>query len=327
MKRLALVVCASVAVALAAAAADAGRRSKFYVTAAAAALVEQGLAAPAPTGAEAAGFQVVPAPSLKTVANTAQATTAPWITTNAWRFMSGLEKANYLELPPGSASMAAAEAFTYSAEAILNPDPADVEELGRFLEFVKSIDQPSMPSLVNIGVLDDKSDAMEEILNMLTRRNLLFRVVSAPDPKLDLTVRLGSQDFPKESADDPSDFAASVREKLTDDKRLVRLYGTSTTIVHLTGDGRRVRLYLLSFAGSRGGGRSAGGRAGAGRGGGGGGQLPRVRLLGHYRPVKFAGYGADANSRLTEVEQTADATEFTLPAFRIAAVVDLDAVK
>lgn len=341
MKSLMAVAAACASLALLMAADDSGRRAKFYVPASASALIQQGLASPAPTGAAAAGFQAVEAPSIRTVNNVAQATLAPWITTNAWRFMSGLQKANYDKLPAGAAPEAAAETFTYSAEAILNPNPADLPELGRFLEFAKANDQPSMPAMVNIGVVDDKSPAMEEILNMLTRRNLLFRVVSAPDPKL-LTVRLGTKDFPKESADNPSDFAARVREKLTDEKRLIRIYGTSNMIAHLTGDGRHVRLYLLSFTGGRGGGgRAAAGRAGAGRngkagaargggggggfGGGGTGQSPRVRLLGHYRPVKFAGYGAAPDAQLSEVEQTAEATEFTLPAFRVAAVVDLEA--
>ena len=326
MRGVAIALC--VAASLALAADNPGRHAKFYVTATAAALVEQGLASPAPSGASAAGFQELPAPSVRTVANQAQSTTAPWITSNAWRFISGLEKADYDKLPPGSADTAAAEAFTFSAEAILNPAPEDVPELGRFLEFLKPLEQPSMPALVNIAVVDDKSPEMEEVLNMLTRRNLLYRVVSAPEPKL-LNVRLGSKDFPKESADDPSDFAARVREKLTDDKRLVRIYGTSTMLAHLTGDGTHVRLYVMSFTGGRGGGRAGAGRGGAGRGGGGGGtgQSPRIRLLGHYRPVKFAGYGSAPESEVSEVEQTAEATEFTLPPFRIAAIVDLDAAK
>ena len=114
--------------------------------------------------------------------------------------------------------------------------------------------------MANIGIVDDHSPAMDEVLNMLTRRNLLYRVVPARDRQLDITVQLGTKDFPKESADNPSDFAARVRAKLGDDRRLVRLYGATTIIAHLTGDGKHARLYLLNY----------GGRGGRGQGGGGG---------------------------------------------------------
>ncbi len=71
------------------------------------------------------------------MANVAQATTAPWIDSNAWRFQRGLRKVNYAKLAAGGSPLAAAEAFTFGVEAILNPDPADVEELGRMLQFLK----------------------------------------------------------------------------------------------------------------------------------------------------------------------------------------------
>jgi len=291
--------------------------SRFYVTKAASALIEEGLAAPAPTGSEAAAFQAAPAPSVRMRANVAQATTAPWIESNAWRFERGLKKVNHEKLPAGSALLAAAEAFAFGADAILNPDPADVQPLSNLLRFLKSVDQPPMPVMANIGVVDDKSPAMDEVLNMLTRRNLLYRVVSAPDRKLDVTVQLGTKDFPRESAQNPSDFAARVRAKVDDDRRLVRLYGTSTMIAHLTGDANRARLQLLSY--------TAGGRGG--RGAGGGGQSIRVRLLGRYRPVKFAGFGSANDAALADIENPGKATEFSVPGFNTYAVIDLEAIK
>ena len=291
---------------------------RIYVTNTASSLVEQSLAAPAPTGSESAAFEQVPAPGIRFQANLAQATTAPWIDSNAWRFERGIKKANYDKLPAGSALMAAAEAFTFNVDAILNPDPADVPELGKLLRFLKSLDQPPMPVMANIGVVDNKSPALDEVLNMLTRRNLLYRVVPAPDGKLDLTVQLGTKDFPTESAQDPSDFAARVRAKLGDEKRLVRLYGTNTVVAHLTGDGKRARLYLLSYA--RGGGRGRG----AGQGGGGF-QGIRIRVLGRYQPVQFAGYGAPGDGKLADVENPGNTTEFWLPPFNTCAVIDLEA--
>ena len=296
---------------------------KLYVTTAASSLIEQGLAASAPTGAEAAAFEAVNGPSVRTFNNVAQATTSPWVDANAWRFQRGMKKASYEKLAAGSAVPAAAEAFAFNVDAILNPDPADIPELGRFLGFLKGQERAGLPAMANIGVIDDRSPQMDEVLNMLTRRNLLYRVVSAPDRKLDLTVQLGSKNFPRESAANPSDFAARVREKLSDDKRLIRIYGTSTVIAHLTGDGKRAQLFLLSYA--RGGGRGQG--TVQGRQGGGGGQPIRIRLLGRYRPVKVAAYGAADNAQLMDVENPENTTEFSLPPFNALAIVDLQTTK
>ena len=244
---------------------------RFHVTEVASSLVQQGVAAAAPNGAESAGFEVVPPPGVRMVANEAQATTAPWVDSNGWRFKRGIRKAHYAKLPPGSAALAAAEAFAFDVDALLDPAPADVEELGRMLQFLNAQSQPRLPVMANIGVVDDRSPAMAEVLNLLTRRNLLYRIVSAPDPALDVTVRLGTADFPTESAANPSDFAARVRAKLGDDMRLVRLYGTSSVVAHLVGNGKQVRLYLLSYGGRRGGGAQARGQQAQGI---------RVRVLG-----------------------------------------------
>jgi hypothetical protein len=258
---------------------------------------------------DAAEFREVESPGVQFQPNQAQATPAPWIDSNAWRFQRGIRKANYAKLAAGAAALAAAEAFVFHVDAVLNPDPADAAELERMLTFLKAQDQPDLPAKANIGVLDDGSDTMGEVLNMLTRRNLLYRVIAKPDPKLDLNVRLGSPDFPKEAAGDPSDFAARVRAKLGDDKRMIRLYGTNTAIAHLTGDARRARLFLLSYSRNR------------------MQQGIRVRVAGRYKPAKFSAYGAAANAQLVDVDNPGNATEFSIPQFSTIAIVDLDKLK
>lgn len=296
---------------------------RFYVTDAASALVEQGLAAASPAGSESDAFQPVPNPGIRFQMNEAQATSAPWIDSNGWRFSRGISKANYANLPPGSAPLAAAEAFAFGVAAILNPDPADLQELAAMLRFLKTQERPPMPAMVNLAVIGDHSPEMDEILNLLTRRNLLYKVVSGPARKL-LTIQLGTPDFPMEAAANPNDFAARVRAKLGDDKRLVRLYGTSTTIAHLTGAGRHARLYLLNYSRNRRGGVPSPQSQQA---------VPeiRVRVLGRYRPVKLAAYGAAEGAQLADVENRLEkagkVTEFTVPPFRILAIIDLDAVK
>lgn len=286
-------------------AAQAAQAPRVYVSPAAASLVTDGLALAAP--ADASAFTDVPAPSLQNAPNTsgfAQVTLAPWVESNGWRFQRGLSKANYKTLPRGSAGLAAAEAFAFNVDAILNPDAADVQELGNVLRFLKPRLAPALPALANVGVDDDGSTAMGEVLNMLTRRNLLYRIVTRPERDLNLTVQLGTRDFPKEAATNPSDFAARVREKLGDDNRLVRVYGTTTVIARLTGDATRARLVLLSYSRNR------------------VQQDLRVRLLGKWRSPSLSAYGADG-AKLVDVEQLDKAMEFGVATFNTIAIVDL----
>ena len=49
-------------------------------------------------------------------------------------------------------------------------------------------------------LIDDRSPEAGEVMNLLTRRNLLFRIVSAPDPSLDLNIRLGATEYPRSAA-------------------------------------------------------------------------------------------------------------------------------
>ena len=203
---------------------------KLYLTAAASSLVEQGLASAAPAGPDAASYQEIPSPGVRYLPNVARATNIPWIDSNGWRFARGMRKVSYTNVPAGSASLAAAEAFVFNVDAIINPDPKDLVDLGRMLRFLKANEQAPLPEMVNIGVVDSPSPLLNEVLNLLTRRNLLYKVVPAPDRTLDLNVQLGTPDFPAEAAANPYEFAARVRAKLGDDKRLVRLYGTSTVI-------------------------------------------------------------------------------------------------
>ena len=284
--------------------------ARIFVTGAGARLVEQGIAGAAPS--ETSGFQEVPSPGVRYLPNVARATNVPWIDSNGWRFARGLRKANYAKVPAGSAALAAAEAFVFSIDAIVDPDPKDVDDLGAMLRFIRSQEAPPMSELVNIGVVDDGSPVMGEVLNLLTRRNLLFRVVKKPDPGLDLNVQLGTSDFPSEAAVNPYEFAARVRAKLGDDKRLVRLYGTNTVIVRLTGDDKRARLYLLAFGARR--------QENAGP------QAIRVRLVGRYRPLKFSGYGAANEATLGDLRNPGNTTEFWVPDFRICAVIDLERI-
>jgi hypothetical protein len=317
MRRVSALLLAGATVAahgvLARAVEQAAAPGKLYLTAAASSLVEQGLAAAAPAGSDAASYQEVPSPGVRYLPNVARATNVPWIDSNGWRFARGMRKVSYANVPAGSASLAAAEAFVFNVDAIINPDPKDVEDLGRMLRFLKANAQAPLPEMVNIGVVDSPSPLLNEVLNLLTRRNLLYKVVPAPDPKLDLNVQLGTPDFPAEAAANPYEFAARVRATLGDDKRLVRLYGTSTVIARLTGDKRRARLFLLAFGGRR--------QQNAGA------QAMRVRVQGRYQLAKFAAYGGNPEAQVSDVRHPGATTEFWVPDFSTCAIIDLEEMK
>jgi hypothetical protein len=271
----------------------------------AAALVAEGVLATAP--ADAASYEPVPAPGLRSVRNEAQATVAPWVDSNGWRFKRGLRRANYEKLPAGAGPLAAAEAFAFGVDAILHPDAADLQELGRMVTFLRSRGRLALPPLANIGVIDDGTPVMGEVLNMLTRRNLLYRVVPPGDRSLDVTMEVGTPAYPRDRLRDPSDLAARAREALGDDRRLVRVYGTSTVIAHLTGDASRVRLALLSY--SRNGSQPS----------------IRIRVRGRFAAASLAAFGAPPEAPLEDVRHPEGAAiEFSLPPFTTIAIVDLD---
>ena len=128
-----------------------------------------------------------------------------------------------------------------------------------------------------------------------------------------MNVQLGTPDFPAEAAANPYEFAARVRAKLGDEKRMVRLYGTSTVIARLTGDKNRARLFLLSFGSRR--------QQNAGP------QAIRARVQGRYQPAKFAAYGASADAKLSDLRNPGNTTEFWVPDFNTCAIIDLEAMK
>ncbi len=70
-------------------------------------------------------------------------------------------------------------------------------------------------------------------MNLLVRNNLLFRLVSAPDPRLKLDVaRL--EEYAKD-VKNPKMVVQKVRTDLTDEKRTFAIYGSTVVIARLTG--------------------------------------------------------------------------------------------
>ena len=235
--------------------------------------------------------------------NQASATSAPWIDANGWRILRKPDASYYYDVPGAAAELAAAEAFAYRANARIRTDAAGTEAFNKMLQFLHGVPDLELPAAANVGIIDDGSDETSEVMNLMSRHNLLYRVVREPDPTLDLNVRLGTPDYPKSEAEDPGFLTQKIRAKLGDDKRLLRIYGSEVVIARLTANGDRARVHLLNF--SR---RHVLGL--------------RVRVLGEYAKQKL--YASDiADPSLTDVVVGDGATEITLPDMTTYAIIDL----
>ncbi len=243
------------------------------------------------------GFEKLPAPGVQYRMNVATASSAPWVNANGWRIAldnaRGKTAGFYYDVPGATAALSAAEAFAYGAEAAIHTDEPGAQRFNEMAAILKRVKPRTLPVMANVGVIDDGSNAAGEIMNLLARRNLLFKIVSAPDPKL-VNVRPDAK-----AAANPSVFAQKVRQQVTDPKRLLRIYGSEVVIGRLTGDEQSARLQLLNYDVRR----NVYGL--------------RVRVLGAYSkidalPLKFQDY-----------RRFADATEFTLPELGVYSVIDL----
>lgn len=177
------------------------------------------------------------------------ATRSPWVNANGWRFRREPGKAWAYKLPAGSAALAAAEAFAQGADAVLEIDNADVPKLGEMMTFLAGVPARALPDVADVGVVDNGSPFLPEVLNLLARRNLLFKLVPQPSSEFRTNVTLGSPEYPEREAADPSAFALKIRRQHTDAQRAFRVFGSEGIIGRLTADGPRVRLHLLNYSG------------------------------------------------------------------------------
>ena len=251
--------------------------------------------------------EAVAAPGIRPRADRASATRSPWVFTNGSRFLKDPAGKFVYDLPAGKAALAAAEAYAYGADAVLKIESADLESLGQMLAFLSALPKNDLPDVADVAVVDDGTATMAEALNLLVRRNILFRIVPAPSEQYRVNVKLGTPEFPADAAKDPSAFALKVRRQLTDEQRTLRIFGTEIVIGRLTGDGSRMRVHLLNY-----GGRDTEG--------------VRVRLRGTH-PDGEANVAGQGKVALEDRGVVDGGTEFTIPRLGPYAVVDLPAVK
>lgn len=246
-------------------------------------------------------------PGVARRANVASPTRVPWVDANGWRFLRKPGGQFFYDVPRGRAALAAMEAFVYHADAVIKIDPVDLPEFGQMLAFLRTLPNEEMPPIADFTFQDDGSTTSAEVMNLLLRRNLLFRLVTEPSSLYRLHVKIGSRDYPLDEAADPSAFAQKIRRQIGDDNRAIRLYGSEVVIARLSSDSTKTRLQLLNY-----GGREIEGL--------------RVRLRGKFGPGTAQVFGLGP-ATLTEVVSTKDATEFTIPKMLHYAVIELPAGK
>jgi len=252
------------------------------------------------------GAQKLPSPGVSFRMERSSASRVPWITSNGWHFIRRPDGRFYYDVKERDAALAAAEAFCYQADAAVQTDESGLGPMAEMLKFLGSIDSHKGQPVADIGVIDDGSPAAGEVLNLLVRDNLLFKIVHSPTTDLKLTVELGSKEYPIQEEKNPVALAQKIRANLTDDRRTLRIYGTSVVVARLTKDPGGLRLHLLNY------GEARGARVGA----------FRVRVLGRYPKAQLHSFGSPGD-QLTDYDLEPGATEFTVPELKAYAVVDL----
>jgi hypothetical protein len=267
-----------------------------------------------------AGFTAVPfgegerrarvllrAPGVAGRAERASATNRPWVFANGWRYLRASDGRFWCEVPARQSALAVAEASVFGADVVLAIDPAGLEDVGRMRAFLSSVPEADLPPVADIAIQDDGSAQVGEVLNLMARGNLLFRIAREPAPDVALNVRIGSKEFPRKDAQNPGAFAYAVRRRLTDEKRSLRIYGSDAVLGRLLREGPRARLHLLNYAG-----RPIEGL--------------RVRLLGRWAPPEALVFG-EGRAAVEDYLAGHGATEFSLATLGPYAVIDLVAEK
>jgi hypothetical protein len=235
--------------------------------------------------------------------NEASATRSPWIDANGWRIIRTPGTSFFYQVTGDTSALAAAEAFTYGTDALISTDASGNKAVESMLDFLRKIPEIDQAPVGDIGVVDDGSDAAGEIMNLLSRMNLLYRIEKVANKKLRVNIRLGTKEYPSEEARNPSLVAHKIRSRLGDENRSLRIYGSEVVIARFTADSRQARIYLLNYSN-----RSVRGL--------------RVRVKGSYTKGDLRVFGiGDASP--TDWSNESSATEFTVPELGAFAVIDL----
>jgi hypothetical protein len=254
-----------------------------------------------------AAREPLPTPGVTARPGLASPTRIPWIVANGWRFMRHPQRKYLYEAPAGKGPLAVAEAFAYGVDAAVKIDPSDVNPVAQMLKFLEGLPAADLPAVADLGIVDDDSAVVSEVLNLLARRNLLFEVIASPSPRFKINIALGTPQYPREQAADPSAFALEIRRLLGDEQRSLRVFGSEVVLCRLIGNAARARVHLINY-----GGREI--------------QGLRVRIRGVY--ARGEGHSADTGRFAIQDHTAADSvTEFSIPRLNTYSVVDLFGVE
>ncbi|MBS1808137.1 MAG: hypothetical protein JST84_08100 [Acidobacteria bacterium] len=239
--------------------------------------------------------------------NVASPTQAPWVDANGWRLLRKSGGQYLYDLPTGRAAIATAETFVYNADAVVKIDPADLAAFGKMLAFLRTLPADEMPTVADMALIEDGTTTTGEVMNLLTRRNLLFRLEAQPSTRYALNVKIGTREYPLDEAADPSSLARKIRRQIGDENRSLRIYGSEVVIARMFSDSTKTRLHLLNY-----GGRELEGL--------------RIRVRGKFAKGEANVFGL-GRTALEDFLVADGGVEFTIPKMSLFAMVELPVSK
>jgi hypothetical protein len=250
----------------------------------------------------AGGGQRAVVPGIDAKVHVASATRSPWINANAWRFRRDPVAVYVYEDPGKKSALALAEAYAYGVKAVVR-SPEDSSRAAAMTRFLKSLKKGGTSPVADVSFVDDGSAPAGEVMNLLNRRNILFRRIRPGESKSGKVIELGSPQFPRALANNPSEFAYEARKWIGDENRGIRIYGSENVLAYVTQQNGLTRVHLLNY--------TANPIEGI-----------RVRLRGNFRTVELNVFDVPA-AKPQDVARTSQATEFTIAAMNEYAVIDL----
>lgn len=253
-----------------------------------------------------AGVVKLPEPGVLFRRGDAAATQRPWVNAAGWEMLRHPEKRYFYDEVGEKGPLAVVEAFAFGGEAMVRTKPSDLTEMADLLRFLKQLGAGEAGGPVDFVLVDNGDESLPEVMNLMARRNLQFRVAGREAAKKEggvKVVEIGSAKYPKESAADPYEFALKVRREIPEPERVLKVYGSELVVGRVTGGPAGLRVHLINY-----------GRARI--------EGLRVRVKGKYKAGELKEPEAGA-AGLQDFGNASGGTEFTVPSMRTYAVIDL----